>query len=86
MSSQHSSSLNITFKRYGDDSSADDKDEEVKEPDHKKDSLQSLVENTRFCLKRLVWVYVFVLTQKNVSAWIFPRGENWGKKEARQDS
>ena len=68
MSSMHNSSLNIIFKRYGDDSSADDKDEEVKEPDHKKDSLQSLVENTRFSLKSLVRVYVFVLTQKNVSA------------------
>ena len=39
--------------RYGDDSSADDKDEEVKEPDHKKDSLQSLVENTRFSFTSL---------------------------------
>ena len=41
------------FLRYGDDSSADDKDEEVKEPDHKTDSLQSLVENTRFSLTSL---------------------------------
>ena len=40
------------FLRYGDDSSADDKDEEVKEPDHKTDSLQSLVENTRFSLTK----------------------------------
>ena len=36
------------FLRYGDESSADDKEEEVKEPDHGNESLQSLVNSTRF--------------------------------------
>ena len=38
----------VAVLRYGDESSADDKDDEVKEPDHRDESLQSLVENTRF--------------------------------------
>ena len=38
----------LLFLRYGDESSADDKEEEVKEPDHGNESLQSLVYSTRF--------------------------------------
>lgn len=47
---QSSSIWIFLFLRYGDESSADDKDDEVKEPDHRNESLQSLVENTRFSI------------------------------------
>ena len=59
----------VAVLRYGDESSADDKDDEVKEPDHRDESLQSLVENTRFFYHKPTSCssYLF-FWQKNVSA------------------
>ena len=50
--------------RYGDDSSAEEKDDDVKEVDPGKETLQSLVQSSRFLFKNLNLPVIITFTEK----------------------